>query len=889
MNGRQAILGSQDGARSLTLRLSDKNGKVGVQVSKNSGGVLTFQYTAPKGNWTHYTWSNSSETGLSLYINGTHIQTIDWTRTHDFVAPIDVLGSTGFIGHIDDLKIYNRPLTAAEVISSMQVKGLNVAETNLNLFIGESHQINVDLISEHADQTITYTVNNPEIASVDAKGHVTALKKGETLLIIENKAGGYRKEVPITIEKRLEIQYTIPTYKMPKENLSDIEKAPGTNRQYLAHPDMLMLDDNKTLLTSFVVGHGRGPIVMKVSRDAGETWIEKSNLPKSWANSWETPTLYKLNFKNGSQKLIMITGRPNWHGNKSGGWDTSISTDNGETWSEYKQFHPTKEDGSQNWSVVAMSSLVQLKDESGNFIDKWMGLYIDGPAFNNYKTYLTFDENGNEQWSAPERLLPDYRDIEAAVQLSEVGVFRSPDGKRLVALGRSQSHQHKSTMFYSDDEGTTWTRPEFMQGALQGERHKIAYDPISGRLLVTFREIILDYNKNGKIERGDWRAGEWVAWVGTYEDIMNQNEGQYRIVLAEDWAQNTYSGDTGYAGLTVTPDGMFIMNSYGHFDKEFSEQWAASHPKEAVTTDLSYIKQAKFKLGQIDQALGLVDKSKLLAALIPLEAIASKDYTEESYQKISKKVAIARSIHDSEITQQIEIDRALAELVNVSDILVRREKSSTPNLASLTDMVSRRVLKDKATGVQVVLAAGEDANIIALRIVPKETGHIATPTALKDVDYDLFDIELVDKYGKIIKMVGYAEVSLPVDVGKEVTSVVYLPNSDKLVNLPFRSSEVIDENGQPQKVVIFTAEHFSEYAIIYKSAPVLMESGLETIVPTTQQFTQTSITETQINGSPNAGKQHLPTTGENESDLAILGSLALISTFGLVNIKKQED
>ena len=40
-------------------------------------------------------------------------------------------------------------------------------------------------------------------------------------------------------------------------------------------------------------------------------------------------------------------------------------------------------------------------------------------------------------------------------------------------------------MFYSDDEGKTWSKPEEMQGSLAGERHKAVYDPISGRLLIT--------------------------------------------------------------------------------------------------------------------------------------------------------------------------------------------------------------------------------------------------------------------------------------------------------------------------------------------------------------------------------------------------------------------
>ena len=51
------------------------------------------------------------------------------------------------------------------------------------------------------------------------------------------------------------------------------------------------------------------------------------------------------------------------------------------------------------------------------------------------------------------------------------------------------------------------------------------------------------------------------------KDLLEQNEGEYRILIEEDWAMNAKSGDTGYAGILVLDDGTFIMDSYGHFDR----------------------------------------------------------------------------------------------------------------------------------------------------------------------------------------------------------------------------------------------------------------------------------------------------------------------------------
>lgn len=126
---------------------------------------------------------------------------------------------------------------------------------------------------------------------------------------------------------------------------------------------------------------------------------------------------------------------------------------------------------------------------------------------------------------------------------------------------------HTSTISFSNDEGNSWTRPRQVPGSLNGERHKAAYDPISGKLVISFREIILDYNQNGIIEEDDWMAGNWVAWVGTYNDLVNGHDGEYRIILGEDFTPSRKAGDTGYAGIVVLTDGTFFLNSYGYFDE----------------------------------------------------------------------------------------------------------------------------------------------------------------------------------------------------------------------------------------------------------------------------------------------------------------------------------
>ena len=121
-SGRNSVLTSTDSVRSFDNSIAADNVKAGVHVKSGNGGYLTFPYNVPTGKWVHLTWTNDKTNGLSLYANGQLIQTNNWTKSNDFIAPIDVIGGEGFTGMIDELKVYNGALNAAEVQASMKVE-----------------------------------------------------------------------------------------------------------------------------------------------------------------------------------------------------------------------------------------------------------------------------------------------------------------------------------------------------------------------------------------------------------------------------------------------------------------------------------------------------------------------------------------------------------------------------------------------------------------------------------------------------------------------------------------------------------------------------------------------------------------------------------------------
>lgn len=350
------------------------------------------------------------------------------------------------------------------------------------------------------------------------------------------------------------------------------------SKNYMAHPDSVLLK-NGNILTMYPAGHGKGEVLNKISTDGGLTWSDSiKNTPESWKNSQETPTVYRLQFTDGKtdDKLIMISANPKW-GDKDtdGGFNCSVSSDEGQTWTEFETFYDL-ESNHPVIPIVAMASLTQLK-ENGEFVDKWMGFFHDSD-FYNYKTILTFDNQGNPQWSVPEKYFAQYRDVEESSNMCEVECIRSEQGSgdELCLISRSNSKKMNSLVSFSSDEGKSWSEPVELPAALNGERHKAEWTK-DGRLFITFRSIERGNKAQqnaGETTTGGFISEGWVAWVGTYDDLKNGTEGQYRIKLAHIYLNNQkkpeYSAgaDTGYCGNVVLDDGTIVTSSYGKFSPD---------------------------------------------------------------------------------------------------------------------------------------------------------------------------------------------------------------------------------------------------------------------------------------------------------------------------------
>lgn len=303
--------------------------------------------------------------------------------------------------------------------------------------------------------------------------------------------------------------------------------------QYLGHPTTVVLEDGTTMIVVYPKGHGRGPIVMKRSDDGGLSWSDRLPVPENWATSQETPTIHRVIDPEGTKRLILFSGLYPIR--------MAVSGDDGKSWSPLE---PIGDFG----GIVAMSSVERLKDGSYLALFHDDGRFLDGGGERGpFRVFKTVSTDGGLTWSAPVVIAEH-----PTAHLCEPGLIRSPDGAQIAVLLRENRREMNSFLIVSDDEGETWSDPKELPGALTGDRHVGKYTP-DGRLFLSFRDTTLDSPTHG----------DWVGWVGSYDDIISGKEGNYRVRLMT----NHRAADCAYPGVEVLPDGTIVTTTYGHWEE----------------------------------------------------------------------------------------------------------------------------------------------------------------------------------------------------------------------------------------------------------------------------------------------------------------------------------
>ncbi|MDB4358876.1 glycoside hydrolase [Verrucomicrobiales bacterium] len=379
---------------------------------------------------------------------------------------------------------------------------------------------------------------------------INAEKEGNRCLILQKKvyAGdvisfGYygialwtESPLPIAKEDPDNPFLPIPTIDISSETERHSFVARGTKETYQGHVDTVLMPDGKTMWATWVINHAGhlGPLAK--SEDGGKTWSDLLPSHPSWIEQTQTtPTIHRLVDPKGVGRIFVFAGR-----DFPGRLRQSYSKDEGQTWTAMAE---------TGLKAECAPKTIMSFDE-GKRLVMWCDRRGPDAKANESKGSVVWQSeslDGGLTWG-PERVI-----VKTLSHWAQPAVIASKKDDTLIMLLRVNQNDY-GQFAVSPDRGKTWSKAKPLPAALTGHRPAIKRAP-DGRIVVVMRDTATDF-ENGKIRNPT--VGHFVAWVGTFDDILNGRDGQYRIKLLHSYAGR----DTGYSGLELLPDGTFVATTY---------------------------------------------------------------------------------------------------------------------------------------------------------------------------------------------------------------------------------------------------------------------------------------------------------------------------------------
>ncbi|WP_211218038.1 sialidase family protein [Niabella aurantiaca] len=305
--------------------------------------------------------------------------------------------------------------------------------------------------------------------------------------------------------------------------------ARGTDAIYQGHVTTVLLPGTQTIYGVWTIGHGGYCGPMKRSDNGGVTWTGLLNVPSNWQTVKNCPAVYRLPDARGHYRLFVFAGN-----GPDGSMYQSVSNDEGKTWSPMVSNHTGP-------NVMPFCTILPI--EGGKRLLGMSNTRRPGETKEKRSNVVTrsYSSDGGFTWS-PWEIVLDTNGFKPC----EPELIRSPDGRELLCLLR-ENQQRRSWYMRSKDEGKTWSAPQVLPETLFGDRHQAKYSS-DGRLVIVFR----DTGKNSPTRN------HFVAWIGTYEDILKGDPGQFRVKLLHSYK----GGDCGYSGLERLPGDTFVATTY---------------------------------------------------------------------------------------------------------------------------------------------------------------------------------------------------------------------------------------------------------------------------------------------------------------------------------------
>ena len=242
---------------------------------------------------------------------------------------------------------------------------------------------------------------------------------------------------------------------------------------------------------------------------------------------------------------------------------TSVSHTNGEHWN---QFH-----SANSFGGFRITGLVRLDDgrcmalfhDDGRFLYRPEG--DEGGRLRKSVIYKIYSQDGGQTWSDPQIALK--HNLHG---LYDAAVTYSPgwrdDDLILVASNRDGTASYIST---SQDNGESWSYPEKLPHAVQGDRFGIA--TYKRQLIIAFRDMCRTLDNGAP----NPTYGDLVMWIGDLKELARGKRHGIKVRIADnyptgqpaDFSDRMYT-DCGYASVLRLGRDEVAVIAYGRWEKE---------------------------------------------------------------------------------------------------------------------------------------------------------------------------------------------------------------------------------------------------------------------------------------------------------------------------------